>query len=74
MPSAYAWRHSYEQAMVETNGILIPGRITAAEAAINARMEEISFRWNGSLEEENDIVYALHRLRLLREELPELQN
>ena len=63
-----SWRRLYEAAILEIDGSKISGRITAAEQAIRARMEEIA-RDPASVEERSDIGDAMSGLRILQAEL-----
>ena len=63
-----SWRRLYETAILETDGSKIRQRITAAELAIRARMEEITSDPAFS-EERSAISGALSGLRILEAEL-----
>jgi hypothetical protein len=62
------WRRLYEAAILETDGSKISDRITAAELAIRARMEEIA-RDPASSQEQSAISDAMSGLRILQAEL-----
>lgn len=63
-----SWRRLYEAAILETDGSKISDRITAAEQAIRARMEEIAHD-PASVEERSAIGDAMSGLRILQAEL-----
>ena len=65
----YSWQRHYEVAITETDPSQLPVLITAAEAAIDARIAEIRSMNSGTLEERQAITDARNGLRILINEL-----
>jgi len=63
-----SWRALYEAAILETDGAKIQERITAAQLAIRARMEELA-HGSASREEHIAITGALSGLQIFVAEL-----
>ena len=66
---SYSWQRPYEVAIVETDAARLPALITAAQAAIDARIAEIKSMNNGTPEERQAITDARSGLRILIDEL-----
>jgi hypothetical protein len=64
----YGWAEIYQRAMLETDRSKLPGRIEAAQAAINRRIQEIN-AGHDSVDERRAIQDALAGLNVLRREL-----
>ena len=74
MNQSYGWQRFYEAAVLETNRSSLLRRIQAAQAAIDARKEQLKPAHNGnsngnSQEEEQAIADALAGLNILRDEV-----
>ena len=65
----YAWQWCYEVAITETDHTHLPALITAAQAAIDARIAEIKAMNDGTPEERQAITDARNGLRILINEL-----
>ncbi|MGA9556063.1 MAG: hypothetical protein WBR11_04360 [Terriglobales bacterium] len=65
----FPWQRHYEVAITETDPTQLPVLITAAEAAIDARIAEIQAMNSGTVEERQAIVDARNGLRILISEL-----
>ena len=61
----YAWQRPYEAAILETDSTKLPARITAAEAAIDARIAEIQSMNNATADEWQAIEGARSGLKIL---------
>jgi hypothetical protein len=61
----YAWQTHYEVAILETDRTQLPDLITAAQAAIDARIAEIQGMNDGTPEEHQAIEDARNGLRIL---------
>ena len=66
---AYKWQRHYEVAFTETDPTKLPVLITAAEAAIEARIAEIRAMHDSTPEEHQAIADARNGLRILILEL-----
>jgi hypothetical protein len=62
---SYEWQRPYEDAIVETDAARLPALITAAQAAIDARIAEIQSMNSGTPEERQAITDARNGLRIL---------
>jgi hypothetical protein len=65
----YPWQRYYEAAILEPNRAALTPLITAADAAINARIAEIQNRNDGTPAEMQAIADARAGLRILVEEV-----
>jgi hypothetical protein len=65
MKPGYAWQRRYEVAILETDRNRLPDLITAAQAAIDARIAEIQAMRDGTPEEHQAIEDAKAGLRIL---------
>ena len=65
----YSWQRHYEVAILETDRTQLPKLITAAQAAIDARITETQAMNDGSPEERQAITDAINGLRILISEL-----
>lgn len=65
------WRELYKAALLELNQNELQARISAAQAAIHARIEELNKNGKGSdsAEERQAIADAQNSLRVLQKEL-----
>jgi hypothetical protein len=61
----YSWQRHYEVAILSTDSNQLPDLITAAQAAIDARIAEIQAMNDGTPEEHQAIEDARHGLRIL---------
>jgi hypothetical protein len=66
---SYTWQWCYEVAITETDRTHLPALITAAQAAIDARIAEIKAMNDGTPEERQAITDARSGLRVLINEL-----
>lgn len=64
-PIPAEWKTLYRAAILETNENLIPQKVSAAEAAIQARGREL-FGTYGTREEKGSLDEALYTLRAFR--------
>jgi hypothetical protein len=64
----YGWAEMYQRAMLETDRSKLPGRIEAAQTAINRRIQEIN-AGHDSVDERRAIRDALASLNVLRREV-----
>jgi hypothetical protein len=69
MSRVYGWQRFYEAAILETNRSRLPALIQAAQAAIDARLEQLQSDHNGSADEKLAISDALSGLSVLRKEI-----
>lgn len=69
MPLVYTWQRYYEEAMVETDPRRLERLIKAAEIEIDARMEELRLKHDGTRDEKDAIAEALASLNILRKEI-----
>jgi hypothetical protein len=69
----YAWQRHYEVAILETDRTRLPDLITAAQAAIDARIAQIRAMHDGTPEEHQAIEDARHGLRILIAETQDFQ-
>jgi hypothetical protein len=68
MTQSYEWQRSYEAAILETDHARLPKLIQAAQAAIDARLEELRTDHEGLAEERLALEDALAGLSVLRRE------
>ena len=68
MTATYGWQQYYEVASLETDPSRMPDVIKAAQAAIDARIEELLSDHESTPEEQAALADALAGLRLLRSE------
>ena len=64
----YEWQRPYEAAIIETDVARLPALITAAQAAIDARIAEIQSMNSGTPDERQAITDARNGLRILIDE------
>lgn len=69
MPVMYTWQRHYEEALVETDPRRLARLIKAAEVEIDARMEELRLRHDGTRDEKDAIAEAIASLNILRKEI-----
>jgi hypothetical protein len=69
MPVMYTWQRHYEAALIETDPRQLVRLIKAAEVEIDARMEELRVRHDGTRDEKDAIAEALAGLNILRKEV-----
>jgi hypothetical protein len=69
MPVMYGWQRHYEEALVETDPRRLVRLIKAAEIEIDARMQELRLRHDGTRDEKDAIAEALASLNILRKEV-----
>lgn len=69
MPNVYGWQRFYQQAILETDRKRLPRLIQSAQAAIDARIEQLGADHDGSSGEREAIANALAGLRVLRDEV-----
>jgi hypothetical protein len=69
MPLMYVWQRHYEEAMVETDPRRLARLIKTAEIEIDARMEELRLKHDGTRDEKDAIAEALASLNILRKEI-----
>ena len=65
----YPWEAVYEAAILETELSRLPERISAAQAAINSRIEQMQQDHQGTPEERDAIASALAGIRILKKEV-----
>lgn len=70
----YGWQRFYQQAIVETDPKRLPRLIQSAQAAIDARLEQLRAQQDGSSGEREAISNALNGLRVLRDEVVRDEN
>lgn len=68
MTQSYGWQQSYEAAILETDRVRLPKLIKDAQAAIDARVEELHQNHNCTSEERLALEDALAGLSILRRE------
>ena len=68
MTQSYGWQHCYEAAILETDRSRLPNLIKAAQAAIDARVEQLHADHEGTPEERLALSDALAGLSVLRRE------
>ena len=66
MTETYKWHEVYKAALLETDWWKMEERITAAEAALQARKHEVDLDHGGTPEENQAIEDALRGLSVLR--------
>jgi hypothetical protein len=66
MSSLYPWERLYEEAVLETDRSKLAGRIKAAQLAIDARLNKLSFEDYGLRDERTAIADAICGLNVLR--------
>jgi hypothetical protein len=71
MSQTYGWQRFYEAAILETNRMRLPTLLQSAQAAIDARIEQLQSDHNGNGDERRAIADALTGLRVLRQEVSE---
>ncbi len=64
-PCLNRWKTLYRAAILETNNMLLPQRVSEAEEAVRERGREI-FYGNGTPEEKEALEDALYALRAFR--------
>ena len=64
----HEWEKAYQAAIFETDWSRMEERINAAESALHARIDQVSFDFR-TLEENRAIADALNRLDILRREV-----
>ncbi|MFZ0807114.1 MAG: hypothetical protein WAN03_13055 [Candidatus Sulfotelmatobacter sp.] len=69
MSRVYGWQRFYEAAILETNRSRLPALIQAAQAAIDARLQQLQSDQNGAADEKLAIADALAGLNVLRKEI-----
>jgi oligoribonuclease NrnB/cAMP/cGMP phosphodiesterase (DHH superfamily) len=69
MTRTYGWQRFYEAAILETNRSSLPRLIQTAQAAIDARIQQLQLDHHGSAEERQAIADALVGLGVLRKEI-----
>jgi hypothetical protein len=69
MSRVYGWQRFYEAAILETNRSRLPALIQAAQAAIDARLQQLQSDHNGTADERLAISDALSGLSVLRKEI-----
>jgi hypothetical protein len=69
----FAWQRLYEAAILETDLSLLPERIAAAQAAVEARVAEINSARFCTPAEQQALDDAHSGLRLLRNEISQSQ-
>ena len=69
MKAEYPWQEPYEGAILETDNAKLQHRLPAAEAAVDARVQELQAGHRGTPEERQAIHDALTGLNVLRREL-----
>ncbi len=65
----YQWQRPYIMAILETDRSKLPQHVEAADAAINARIQELTQDHAGMPEERLAIEDALSGLKVLRKEI-----
>lgn len=69
MPAMYTWQRHYEAALVETDPRQLARLIKAAEIEIDARMQELRLKRDGTRDERDAIAEAIAGLNILRREV-----
>jgi hypothetical protein len=77
MNGTYEWQRSYEAAILETDRSRLPILIAEAQAAIDARIEDLRSHFDGKMdgeayriaEEKQAIADALSGIRILKKEV-----
>jgi len=64
----YPWEETYVAAILETDDAQLAGRILAADAKIQARLEELNLDHGGTPAEREALSAALRGLDLLKKE------
>jgi hypothetical protein len=72
MTRTYGWQRFYEAAILETNRSSLPRLIQTAQAAIDARIQQLQSDHQDSAEERQAIADALVGLGVLRKEMNEI--
>lgn len=65
----YTWETVYQAAILETERSRLPDRISAAQTAINSRIDQIQQDHQSTPEERDAIASALAGIRILKEEV-----
>jgi hypothetical protein len=68
MTQNYGWQRYYEAAILETDRLRLPKLIKDAQAAIDARVEQLRENHGGTPEEQLALADALAGLGVLRRE------
>lgn len=68
MTQSYGWQRYYEAAILATDRVQLPKLIKDAQAAIDARVEEMHANHGGTPEERLALADALAGLSVLRRE------
>ena len=71
MNQMHEWQRHYETAILETDRPRLPMLINAAQAAIEARVEQLREDHGGTTDEQQAIADALSGLRVLQKECKE---
>lgn len=66
MTATYDWQRYYEAAILETDRLRLPKWVKSAQAAIDARIEELRSDHQSTADEQAALADALAGLRLLR--------
>ena len=69
LETAYVWKEPYNAALLETDRGKLQKRLTAAKAAIDARLHELQSDHGGTPEERQALSDALGNLNVVRREL-----
>ena len=69
MSQSYGWQRFYEAAILETNRSCLPRLIETAQAAIDARLQQLQSNHHASTNERQAIADALTGLEILRKEM-----
>ena len=70
MSQSYGWQRFYEAAILETNRSYLSRLIQTAQAAIDARVQQLQSDHHASTHERQAIADALAGLDILRKEMP----
>lgn len=68
MNTLFPWQNVYLDAVLETDNLMLPQRIMAAENTIKARATELGKDHQSTQEEREAIAAALNALAILRKE------
>jgi len=66
VPTSYSWQDSYQAVLLETDWTKMVELVQKAESEIHRRRLELAQDHNGTQEERDALVTALHGLRVLR--------
>jgi hypothetical protein len=69
MIQTYGWQRFYEAAILETNRTKLPRLIESAQAAIDARLQQLQTNHHGNSEERQALADAQVGLNVLRKEI-----